>query len=371
MKIAIQAADLDASRIDGTRVYILNLLKQFGKLDSSSEFFIYHRDKFNPELTPPNFSNYKIKNIPAPFFWTQTRFAWQLRKDDPDVLWMPVHSLPICRKKKMKTVVTIHDLAFKFFPEYFTKKDLCRLNWLADYSIKNSDKIIAISESTKKDIIKLYPEVKEDKIKVIYHGFDQDFFQKKESPEELNKFLVSRKIEARNYLLYVGAIQPRKNLEVLIEAFEEIKKEYQDLKLVIVGEKAWLWERVLERIEKSPVKNDIILPGQVGFQKTKLFFHGALAFVFPSLYEGFGLPVLEAMASETPVISARNSSLPEVGGDAALYFKAENAKELAEQIRKVISDVPLRNDLIKRGLERIKKFSWENCAKETLEYLKN
>ena len=108
--------------------------------------------------------------------------------------------------------------------EYFTKKDLCRLNWLADYSIKNSDKIIAISESTKKDIIKLYPEVKEDKIKVIYHGFDQDFFQKKESPEELNKFLVSRKIEARNYLLYVGAIQPRKNLEVLIEAFEEIKK---------------------------------------------------------------------------------------------------------------------------------------------------
>lgn len=371
MKIAIQAADLDASRIDGTRVYIFNLLKQFGKLDSSSEFYIYHCNKFNPELAPPNFSNYKIKTVSAPFFWTQTRFAWELRKDNPDVLWMPVHSLPIWRKNKMKTIVTIHDLAFKFFPEYFTKKDLCRLNWLADYSIKNSDKIIAISESTKKDIIKLYPEVKEDKIKVIYHGFDQDFFQKNESSEELNNFLASYKLEAKNYLLYVGAIQPRKNLEVLVESFEEIKKEYQNLKLVIVGEKAWLWEKVLERIEKSPVKNDIILPGQLGFQKTRLFYQGALAFVFPSLYEGFGLPVLEAMASQTPVISAQNSSLPEVGGSAALYFKAESPKELAEQIRKIISDEDLRNDLIERGLEQIKKFSWENCAEETLNYLKN
>ena len=154
MKIAIQAADLDAPRIDGTRVYILNLLKYFGKLDSSSQFLIYHKNKFNPELAPPSFSNYKITAKSLPCLWTQIRFAGMIWKDKPDVLWMPMHNMPIIRRKGMKTVVTIHDLAFKYFPETFTKKDLFKINLLTKLAVTYADKIITISESSKKDILK-------------------------------------------------------------------------------------------------------------------------------------------------------------------------------------------------------------------------
>ena len=119
MKIAIQVADLDHDRIDGTRVYILNVLKHFGQLDAESEFLLYHKNDFNSELTPSKFANYKIIQKTFPFLWTQIRFAWELWKDAPDVLWMPMAALPIVRRKNLKTVVTIHELAFNYFPEYF------------------------------------------------------------------------------------------------------------------------------------------------------------------------------------------------------------------------------------------------------------
>lgn len=371
MKIAIQAADLDADRIDGTRVYILNLLKYFGKLDQSSEFLIYHRSKFNPELTPPNFSNYKIKKIFAPLFWTQTRFAAELWKDRPDVLWMPMHNAPLLRPKKIKTIVTIHDLAFKYFPEHFPKKDLLKINLLTGLAVKNAGGIIAISESSKKDILKFYPETRAEKIKVIYHGFDPEVFQKKRDLEK--EAGIKKRLTIRGkYLLYAGAIQPRKNLEVLIEAFNRLKTgQKSDLALVLAGEKAWLSESTVQKAHKSPFSGDIIMPGKLKFDDLGHLFRGAAAFIFPSLYEGFGIPILEAMAAKVPVICAQNSSLPEVGGVAALYFNSGDAEDLAQKIKLVLEDEDFRSIMIAKGLEQIKKFSWEKCARETLEYLKS
>jgi glycosyltransferase involved in cell wall biosynthesis len=370
MKIAIQAADLDAPRIDGTRVYILNLLKYFGKIDSSDEFFIYHKNKFNPELTPPNFPNYKIITKCLPHLWTQTVFARELWKNRPDVLWMPMHNIPIIRRKGMKTVVTIHDLAFKYFPETFTKKDLLKINLLTKLAVNYADKIITISESSKKDILKFYPNVKEKNIKVIYHGFDSEVYEKekdiKKEEEIKNNYGISGP-----YLIYIGAIQPRKNLDLLVKAFGEVKKDILDLKLVLVGEKAWLSDAVFGKIENSPHKNDIICPGKINFQDLGHLLRGAKAFVFPSLYEGFGIPILEAFASKVPVICSKNSSLPEVGGEAAIYFDGNNAGELAEKIKKILADDNLRNAHIAKGLLQIKKFSWEKCARETLGYLKS
>ncbi|GAH06744.1 unnamed protein product, partial [marine sediment metagenome] len=138
MKIAIQAADLDNDRIDGTRVYILNMLRHFGKNYPDDIFNIYHRKDFNPELVPPNFSNYSIKKIDFPFNWTQTRFALELMKDKPDALWMPMHNIPLLKKKSLKTTVTIHDLAFKYFPQYYPKNDLRKLNALLSLAVKKS-----------------------------------------------------------------------------------------------------------------------------------------------------------------------------------------------------------------------------------------
>jgi len=371
LKIAIQVADLDHSRIDGTRVYILNLLKHFGKLDVDSEFLLYHQNDFNPELAPPRFSNYKIIQKSFPFLWTQIRFAYEVWKNNADVLWMPMMALPLIRRKKMKTVITVHDLGFKIFPEYFVGRDLRKLNFFADYSIANADKIIAISEATKKDILKLYPDVSENKIRVIYHGFSADVFSGVRNIKRENEIKIRLGIEGNEYILYSGALQPRKNIERLIESFEIYKKRTNSsAKLVLAGEKAWLWEEIEKKAQNSPYSGDIIMPGKLKFCDIGHLFRGAGVFVYPSLYEGFGITVLEAFAAGVPLIVAANSSLPEVGGDAALYFKATDVGELSLQIERVLNDEKLRAELVAKGREQIKKFSWEKCAQETLEYLR-
>ncbi len=372
MKIAIQASDLDAQRIDGTRVYILNLLKYFGVLDKKTDFLIYHKDKFNSELTPPTLNNYHFFKIKFPFFWTQLRFCWAINREKPAILWMPMHNIPLLRNKKIKTIVTIHDLAFKYFPEMFTWKERWKLNFLARLAIRKSDGIITISEASKRDILKFYPQLKAEKIKVIYHGFDREVFsQKRDLAQES---VLKNKLQIQgDYLLYVGAIQPRKNLAVLIEAFEKIKAtaQYEKLQLVLAGEKAWLWKSVWEKIEKSAYKKDIITPGRINFKELGHLMRGATIFVFPSLYEGFGIPLLEAMASRVPVICARNSSLPEVAGSAALFFEGDNSLELKKQIENILNNEELRRELIEKGEARIKEFSWQKCAQETLTYLES
>ena len=370
MNIAIQAADLDHSRIDGTRVYILNLLKQFGRLDPDSEFLIYHKCDFNPELKPPEFPNYRVKKIYAPYFWTQLRFALEMFRTKPDALWMPMHNLPFFHPKKSQSIVTIHDLAFKHFPESFPRFDLLKLNFLTDLAVRRADKLIAISEATKKDILETYPEVKAEKIRVIHHGFDPEVYALPRNSEKETALKKQLGIAGR-YILYIGAIQPRKNLKILIEAFNLLKSQgNDDLQLVLAGEIAWLSENTVKLAERSPNRADIKMPGKLKFGDLGHLCRGASVFVFPSLYEGFGIPVLEAMAARVPVICARNSSLPEVGGDACLYFDAHNAGKLAEQISSVLGDENLRQALVAKGLERTKKFSWEKCARETLEFIK-
>ncbi|HOW60401.1 MAG TPA: glycosyltransferase family 1 protein [Candidatus Moranbacteria bacterium] len=369
MKIAIHAADLDHNRIDGTRVYLFNMLKNFGNLDKTDKFFIYHRDFFNHHLTPPDFNNYSIRKIPFPFLWTQTRFAFEVFIDRPDILWMPVHNIPLLRNKNTKVIVTIHDLAFKIFPKYFTNKDLFKLNKLSNMAIKNADHIIAVSHSTKNDILKFYPEIKNDKISVVYHGFDSELFQKDISQENSEIILKKYCLKAKSYLLYVGAIQPRKNLGVLIEAFEKIKEGNIDLKLVIAGSPAWKSDNIIKRINNSRFKKDIIITGNLEFEKLSAIYRNAKLFIFPSLYEGFGIPILESMASGVPVICAKNSSLTEVGGDAVLYFQTENSKDLADCIDKVMQEKSLEDKLIQKGTEHVKSFSWGKCAKETLDIL--
>jgi glycosyltransferase involved in cell wall biosynthesis len=332
---------------------------------------IYHKNEFNPELAPPDFSNYKIIKKVWPFFWTQLRLSFAIHQEKPDVLWMPMHNIPYFRPHNLKTVVTIHDLAFKYFPECFTRLELWKLNFLASLAIGKCDKLITISESSKRDILKFYPGITEDKIKVIYHGFDGGVFAGEREFEKEKEIKKELKIEGR-YILYIGAIQPRKNISTLITAFEKLKKEKNnsDLRLLLAGEKAWLWEDVFKQIEKSPYKSDIIAPGRIKFEKIGHLMRGAEVFCFPSLYEGFGIPVLEAFSARVPVVCAENSSLPEVGGDAAQYFKGEDVFDLTEKLRQVLENKDLRKKLIEKGLVRAQKFSWEKCARETLAYLK-
>ena len=480
MKIAIDTADLDCERIDGTRVYIQNVLKYLGKLAPEDEFFLLHKTEYNKLLKPTEFKNYHDKSLGKGFWWTQIKFARAVRKLKADVCWMPIQQIPFLKsikskvnptslklrgtrsQKSIKYIVTIHDLAFKFFGDYFPLVDRIKLNWYTDVAVKRADKIIAISEATKRDLIKFYPGIDKNKIAVVYHGFDRKNFEREFSEEERERFLrkwgmIESKVKSRKsvksiksvksdvnvfndkggylktpqnsrssnfdplytgggYLLYVGAIQPRKDLVTLVKAFDKIKSqdtrnkqmtndklqmtndeeemtndklqmtkhkmrmndevqgvsdgEVSDLKLVLVGEKAWKSESTLREIEKSEFKDDIILTGKVDFKELAMFYRWAKVFVFPSLYEGFGIPILEAMASKTPVIVADNSSLTEVGGEVVLKFKTGSSEDLAKKLRKLLIDDNLQKEMIERGLERVREFSWKKCARETLGVLR-
>ncbi len=371
MHIAINCADLDHNRIDGTRVYIKKCLDYFGSFDNHSVFTLYHKTKFNPELKPKMYSNYQDEPIPYPFWWVQTRLGFELNYTLPEVCWMPIQQVPFLADRKTKIIITIHDLAFKYFPQYFPLKDRIKLDFFTETAVKRADKIIAISEATKMDILKFYPKTKKEKIKVIYHGVDKEFFSKKVSSEKTKKIFKKHGIK-NDYLLYVGALQPRKNLEILVEAFEKLKKAgNKKIQLVLVGAPAWKTEKLLARIENSKFKKDIILTGKVSFEDLPILYQKAKVFVFPSLYEGFGIPILEAWASEVPVIVADNSSLKEIGGEGVLKFKASDSNELLEKVNILLKRGIIKEELIKKGTKKLNEFSWEKCARETLGFIKS
>lgn len=393
MNIAVQAADLDAARIDGTRVYLLELLKRFGTLSPETSFDIFHRRTFNPELAPPDASNYSVKKVSSPAFWMQTRFPLELFRSKPDKVFFPVQAVPFVMPRDVEVIATIHDLAFRHFPETFPAKDRLKLNLLLDRAVARADKLIAVSESTKRDLLSFYPHLDPKKIRVIHHGFDAGLFGQKLSEKELNQKLTSYKLQATSYLLYVGALQPRKNLVRLVQAFERMKRSLMshpghdpgsgfrvkpgmtnergitNPKLVLVGEEAWLSKPILETIQKSEFRDDIILTGKVPFNDLPALYQSARVFAFPSLFEGFGIPILEAFASGVPVLTANNSSLPEVAGDAALFCDAENVEDMADKLSQLWGDDVLRQALIEKGVKRLTRFSWERCAKETIEYI--
>lgn len=369
MRIAIQASDLDNARIDGTRVYLKQLLNRFGKYAPEAEFLLYHQTVFNPELTPKIFSNYQIKECPFPIAWMQTRFVWELFCVKPEKLFLPIQAAPFYIPAKTEVTATIHDLAFRRYPETFPKNHLLKLNFLLDIVVRRADKLIAVSQSTKNDLLEFFPKLSENRIKVIHHGFDSEFYGTKLSSEELSEKLKSYNLQSTSYMLYVGALQPRKNLVRLIEAFDIAKKKIPELKLVLAGEPAWLSESIIKAREKSVYKEDIILTGRVSFETLRALYQGARFFVFPSLYEGFGLPLLEAFVSRIPVLTADNSSLREVAGSAALYCNAESVEDIAEKMRLLWNNEILRTELVLKGEEQLKKFSWDQCAQETLEYI--
>ncbi|MEP7162569.1 MAG: glycosyltransferase family 1 protein [Candidatus Moraniibacteriota bacterium] len=369
MSIAIQASDLDHERIDGTRVYLSMLLKRFGSLAPDENFTLYHQRGFNPALAPPAFSNYAERIIPFPLAWMQTRFALEMFRERPKKIFLPIQAAPYFLPTGTEVTVTVHDLAFKIYPETFPKTHVIKLNLFLDWAVARANKIIAVSESTKRDLLRFFPKVLESKIRVISHGFDADLFGTRLAESELSEKLKNHKLDPQRYCLSVGALQPRKNLSRLIEAFTLAKEKAPDMKLVLAGERAWLSDAIFATWEKSAFKDDIIFTGQVSFEELRALYQGARFFVFPSLYEGFGIPILEAFASGVPVLAASNSSLPEVAGDAALYCDAKSVSSIAENMGRLWNEEALRMRLVEKGRKQMGKFSWDLCARETLSFI--
>jgi glycosyltransferase involved in cell wall biosynthesis len=269
--------------------------------------------------------------------------------------------------KKKKVIITIHDMVYKVMPETVSAKTLYILNRDLERSIKRANAIITVSEHSKRDLMK-YHQVDEEKISIVNPGIDYPFFEKGQSMDHGTINRVKEKYALPDkYILYLGTLEPRKNIGSIIDAYEllseEIKSEY---KLVLAGRVGWKANEILKKIENTPSADNIVRVGYVD-EVDKPFIYGiAHAFVFPSLYEGFGMPVVEAMACGTAVVTSNNSSLPEAGGEAALYSDALDAKAISENIRHLLLDEVVRDQLVQKGIQHAKTFSWKDSADMTV-----
>lgn len=354
MLIGIDGNEANVERRVGIGKYAFELLKEFHKFSFPNlQFTIYLKNKPLSDFPKEN-SNWKYRVIGPRKLWTQFGLPADLyvHRPRPDVFFSPSHYAP--RFSPIPTAISIMDLSYIKFPELFKKNDLYQLiNW-TKYSAKKASRIFTISLASKNDIIKEY-KLPEDRVVVTYPG--------------LKLLSAKPKMTKGNYILFVGTLQPRKNIVKLIEAFSKLKTNHPDLDLLIVGKKGWLFEDILKAPKKFNVSDSVKFKDFVSDLELVSLYKNAQCFVLPSLYEGFGLPVLEAMKYGCPVITSNVSSLPEAGGNAALYVNPEDVSDIKEKMEKILSDKKLRDEMIKKGYEHVKKFSWEKTARETLKVL--
>ena len=268
-------------------------------------------------------------------------------------LLLPLRSIP--------GVLTVHDLIFRHLPEHHKPLNRIYLNLALPLYCRRATHIVAISDCTRRDLLAAY-DVPPEKITVIHEAADRRF-----CPQALDRVdAVRRRYRLpERYILCVGTIEPRKNLTRLLHAFQALAVDDLSEALVIVGQRGWLYGDFFAELARSPVRDRVIFPGYVPDEALPAIYAGAQALAFPSLYEGFGLPVLEAMACGTPVACSGTSSLPEVAGDAALTFDPHSQRAIAETLRRVLEDADLRSELVQRGLRQAARFSWERVAEET------
>ncbi len=364
MIIGLDGNEANVTQAVGVSVYAQNLLYYFQKnANKNNQFKIFLRNK--PLSFLPQESEYfKYIIVQGKAFWSQLFLPLNLYfQNKVDVFFSPAHYAP--RFCPVPLVVTIHDLSYFYYPNEFLKKDLYKLRNWTKYSVKKASKIISVSKTTKKDLMKFY-EIPDEKITVIYNGGPR------RHPEQGAKRRVEGSLNlSKPYILFVGTLQPRKNINVLIDAFSILVKTSPDIKLVITGKKGWLFTEIFKKVTELNLEDKIIFTDHISDDELTWLYKNALCFVMPSLYEGFGIPILEAMENSCPVISSFSSSLPEVAGEAALYFDPTNSSDLLEKINQLLINKDLKNDLIKKGKERVKQFSWEKSAKETLEIIQS
>ncbi len=275
-----------------------------------------------------------------------------------DVLFIPASALPIVHPKK--AIVTIHDIAWQFYPQSFTWFTFYFLKLSTWFALRFSSGIVAVSEATKKDLLTLY-HVEPKKISVVHHGFML------ESQSGMSSVLPVKK----PYILFLSTLQPRKNLETLIAAFRLLKEEQPDLPhtLVVAGKPGWKFEPILEAIFKN--KDIVTYLNHVSESEKSAILANADLLVVPSLYEGFGMQVLEGFAAGVPVAVSNVSSLPEVAGDAAVFFDPHNEQEIKQAIKKVLTDKVFSEQMRQKGKKRLQSFSWKQCAQQTLAVFSN
>ena len=412
MLIGFDGSRAFASRRTGTENYSYQLLKGLAKIDKRNKYIVYLRvgidsviarsettkqsQKGLPGLLESPLDslrarndesrwpkNFTFKEINWPRVWTQGGLGIQTFIEDLHILFVPSHTLPIIRKPGLKTVMTVHDLGAEYLPKMHQLKQQLYLKYITKYQLTSATKLIAVSKATMKDLVEKVG-VDEKKISVVYEGYDKELFD-----------IVSSKGRSSSgrslmpFFLFVGTVQPRKNLARLIQAFslfvdryslgsDEKRKTKNEFNLAIVGSKGWMSEEIYELPKKLGIEKRVKFMGFVPDKDMPRFYSNALGLIFPSLFEGFGLPILEAQACGCPVLTSNISSMPEiagyvrvnrtVAGKGAILVDPYSVESITDGMIKIM-DKKIRDNLIKNGYENVKKFSWEKAAKETLKIL--
>lgn len=369
MKIGINARYIQRKIITGIENYIFNLILNLKKIDKKNNYYLFfEKDRQIPIEFSDN-NNFKAiipkfptKNQTERIVLNQFLLNSYIRKTRLDIFHEPFFTSPFF--KNCPTIITIYDISNYIHPEFFNLKTKLYFNLLFPRSIKNSDCIITISNSSKKDMVN-YLKIEPDKIEVVYAGLDKSF-HKINSEDMLKKIKIKYNI-FKDYILHVSFISPRKNLLNLITAFNIFKKNTKEyIQLVIAGGKGWNSKKVFELVKSLKLEKDIIFTDHVPKEDLIILYSNAILFIYPSIYEGFGLPTLEAMSCGCPVITSKLSSLPEVCGDAALYINPYDVEDMAASILNLTIDDSLKKLLIIKGFKNIKKFDWVKTATETL-----
>ncbi len=347
----------------GIGQYTLRLLE--GLVATGHMPLVLQSGDWPPGLHPDGYQVVRLPGsglLPALLTLGQVQIGWQARRRGLKLVHDPTGTIPLglCKAKR---VVTLHDAIPYVYPHVSTTMDrLVHHSWLPR-AVKHVDAVITISQNSKKDLLEYLP-IAEAKITVIAAAAGKHFQMMNE--EKIAPALERVGVE-RPYILYVGSVEPRKNLLRLLEAYQEVRKWSQSWRLVIVGARNyWKSSPVAQKVKDLGLEGQVKFTGYIPDEDLPALYNGADLFCFPSLYEGFGLPVLEAMACGTPVVTANSSSLPEVAGEAALLVDPYNVTELAAAMRRVLEDPALAEDLRQKGLERVKQFTWEKTARETI-----
>ena len=360
MLIGIDASRAVSPSPTGTENYSRFLIKHLARLRRNTLRLYFNSpppQEFYVELL--GFSSLEFRVIPFPRLWTHFRLSLEMAIDPPDVLFVPAHVIPLIHPET--TVVTIHDLGFKYYPKAHPLLQRLYLDLSTRYNAMVASVVIADSRATCKDLVNFY-RIPPEKIRVVYPGLDPAVKPVKDR-RRINKVKERYGIEG-DYFLFVGTIQPRKNLKRLAEAFFLFRQETSaPVKLVLAGKPGWLYREAI-----PPLHQDIILTGYVPRVDLMALISGAKLFAFPSLYEGFGFPVLEAMACGVPVMCSKTSSLPELAEGVGFLVDPLDVEEMARVMERVWREgVP--EEIVEKGRERAASFSWENCARAVMQIL--
>lgn len=363
MRIAIDAHSV-GNKLGGNESYAKNLIEALAEIDKVNQYTIFVTKREARERFSNRWPNFQVRTTPphTPFVRIPLTLSAELRRNRVDVLHVQFTAPPF---SPCPVVVSIHDLSFEHLPQTFKRRSRMQLRLTVRRSARNAAQVIALSEHARADLIATY-NLQPEKVNVVPLAAP-DAFAPVRDDNELQRVRQTYGID-RDYILSVGSIQPRKNLRRLIEAYSLLRRQQPEGKLpqlVLVGKNAWLYDETLQSLKDRDL-GSIVLTGYVPEADLPALYSGALCFIYPSYFEGFGLPPLEAMKCGAPVIVGNKTSLPEVVGDAALMIDPFDVGAIAAAIQRVITDSDFRSELRVKGMQRAKQFDWKETARRTL-----